>query len=82
MPAQRLQLTSSLQGHEVTLIKTSHAMHNQNFNYLINNDGEVRLIEKGKTKLTNIGHVTRDLSCISDSEIIIITYKLITTNSC
>jgi opine dehydrogenase len=62
----------SLRGHEVTLIKTSHAMHNKNFNYLINNDGEVRLIEDGKTRLTNIGYVTRDLSRISDSEIIII----------
>ncbi|HHU91357.1 MAG TPA: NAD/NADP octopine/nopaline dehydrogenase [Clostridiaceae bacterium] len=62
----------SLRGHEVTLIKTSHAMHNKNFNYLINTDGAVRLIEKGKAQLTNIANVTRDLSHISESEVIII----------
>ena len=62
----------SLRGHEVTLIKTSHAMHNKNFNYLLNNDGAVSLIEEGKTQLAKINHVTRDLSCLCDSEIVII----------
>lgn len=61
----------SLRGHEVNLIKTSHAMHNKNFNYILNNDGAVRLVEKGKTQLAKINHVTRDLSCIRDSEIVI-----------
>ncbi|NLX63193.1 MAG: NAD/NADP octopine/nopaline dehydrogenase [Clostridiaceae bacterium] len=62
----------SLRGHEVTLIKTSHAMHNKNFDYLIHNNGAVRLIEKDETRLAHIAHVTRDLSCISSTEIIIV----------
>ena len=62
----------SLRGHEVALIKTSHAMHDENFNYLLENDGTVCLIEKGKTQLANIQHVTRDLSRLSKSEIVII----------
>ena len=62
----------SLKGHEVTLIKTSRAMHDKNFNYLLNNGGEVRLIEKGKTQLANIEHVSRDVSLVSKSEIVII----------
>ena len=63
----------SLRGHEVNLIKTSHAMHNKNFNYILNNDGAVRLVEKGKTQLAKINHVTRDLSRLSESEIVMVT---------
>ncbi|NMA65278.1 MAG: NAD/NADP octopine/nopaline dehydrogenase, partial [Clostridiaceae bacterium] len=29
----------SLKGHKVTLIKTSNAMHDENFNYLLENGG-------------------------------------------
>lgn len=62
----------SLRGYEVTLIKTSHAMHDENFNYLLENSGRVCLMEKGKTRLANIEHITRDLSCLSESEIVIV----------
>lgn len=62
----------SLRGHLVSLIKTSHALHDENFNYLLENDGAVRLIEDGHIKRANIAFVTRDLSEISDSEIVII----------
>ena len=62
----------SLRGHEVTLIKTSHAMHDESFNYLLENDGAVRLVEKGKAQQANIKHVTRDLSRLSESEIVIV----------
>ena len=54
----------SLRGHEVTLIKTSHAMHDENFNYLLENEGRVCLVEDGKERRANIAHITRDLSCL------------------
>jgi len=62
----------SLRGHEVTLIKTSRAVHDENFNYLIENDGRVCLMEDGKEKWANITHVTRDLSRLSESKVVII----------
>ncbi|NLK28245.1 MAG: NAD/NADP octopine/nopaline dehydrogenase [Clostridiales bacterium] len=62
----------SIRGHEVTLIKTSHAIHDQNFDYLLKNDGKVTLFENGKTVTGKIKNVTRDLSPLSESEIVII----------
>lgn len=62
----------SLYGHDVTLIKTSYAMHDDNFDYLVKNGGKVVLSEKEKTTIATIRHVTRDLSMLSDSEVVII----------
>lgn len=62
----------SLKGHEVTLVKTSNSIHNENFKYLLENKGKISLIEDGITKETSIKKVTTDLSSISDSEVIII----------
>lgn len=62
----------SLKGHEVTLVKTSNSIHNENFKYLLENNGKISLIEDGITKETSIKKVTTDLSLISDSEVIII----------
>ncbi|HHT47435.1 MAG TPA: hypothetical protein GX004_09175 [Firmicutes bacterium] len=58
----------SLRGHEVTLIKTSHAMHDENFNYRLENGGRICLIEEGKKQWANIAHITRDLSCLNTSD--------------
>jgi len=62
----------SLYGHDVSLIKTSNAMHDQNFNYLIENGGRVDLVENDKVETATINRVTRDISEISDSEVVII----------
>ena len=62
----------SIRGHSVTLIKTSNAMHDENFNYLLEHNGAVKLIENGQTKQGHITQVTRDVSKISQSDIIII----------
>lgn len=62
----------SLLGHEVTLIKTSNAMHDQNFNYLLENGGTVNLIENGKTVTAKIKYLTRDISQIHESEVVIV----------
>mgnify|MGYP000895680133 CR=1 FL=1 len=62
----------SYKGHEVTLIKTSNSMHDQNFDYLFKNGGAVNLIENGETRTARIQRVTRDVSLISESEIVIV----------
>lgn len=62
----------SLLEHEVTLIKTSNAMHNENFQYLVENKGEIRLFENGELKISNIYKVTTDLSELKKAEIIIV----------
>ncbi len=62
----------SLRGHEVTLIKTSNAMHDQNFNFLLENGGAVNLIEGGKTVTARIKHITRQLSHLTESEVVIV----------
>jgi len=62
----------SLRGHEVTLVKTSNSMHDDNFEYLLKNGGVVNLIEGGKTRTAKIAHVTRELSEISRSEVVIV----------
>jgi len=62
----------TMKGHEVTLIKTSHAMHDDNFNYLLAHDGEMTLNEFGEIKTAHIAKVTRDLSLVKGNEIVVI----------
>src|SRR5690625_207052 len=62
----------SLYGHDVSLVKTSNAMHDENFNYLVENGGKVDLVEKGETQTAIINQITRDLTTISESDIVIV----------
>ncbi len=62
----------SLKGHEVTLIKTSNSMHNENFKYLLENDGAISIWEKGETRYTHIAHVSTELSDMSEAELVVI----------
>lgn len=62
----------TLKGHELTLIKTSHAMHDDNFEYLLANNGKMTLNEFGELKTANIAKVTRDLSMVKGNEIVVI----------
>ncbi|MDO5026712.1 MAG: NAD/NADP octopine/nopaline dehydrogenase family protein [Tissierellia bacterium] len=62
----------TLKGHEVTLIKTSHSMHDDNFKYLQENNGEMTLNEFGEIKTANISKVTRDLNELKDAEVVIL----------
>ncbi len=62
----------AFRGHEVTLIKTSHAMHDENFNYLCENGGVCVLDDFGETKTGQIAEVTRDLTKIKGKEIVIV----------
>ena len=67
----------TMHGHEVTLIKTSHAMHDDNFNFLLENEGKMTLDEFGDVKSAQISKLSRDVSDIKDAEIVIL---LIQTN--
>lgn len=62
----------SIKGHDVTLIKTTNSMHNDNFKYLEENDGKIQLFENGKTTTTKISTVTKDLSKLSEAEVVIV----------
>ena len=71
-------------GLDVTLVKTSHAIHDDNFNYLLENDGKMTLLDFGEEgsmnpdelevfeKVGYIKSVTRDLSVISNMDVVII----------
>ncbi len=71
-------------GLDVTLVKTSNAMHDDNFEYLQKNNGKMVLMDFGENGSMNpqdleiiektgyISNVTRDLSVLSDMDIIII----------
>ncbi|HEY4601035.1 MAG TPA: NAD/NADP octopine/nopaline dehydrogenase family protein [Cerasibacillus sp.] len=62
----------SIRGHDVTLIKTTDSMHNDNFQYLLENNGEIKLVENDEAKTTRINAVTRDLSELSKADIVIV----------
>ena len=62
----------TLKGHEVTLIKTSHAMHDDNYDYMVENGGEMTLHEFGEHKTAYIHKVTRDIEEIKNAEVVII----------
>ena len=62
----------TMNGHEVTLIKTSHAMHDDNFDFLLENNGLMTLNEFGEIKSANIAKLSRDVSDIVDAEVVMI----------
>lgn len=62
----------SLRGHNVTLTKTSEALHDESFNHLLENDALVLLSEGNEVRKAKIGRVTRDLSTIRNSDLILV----------
>lgn len=60
-------------GHFVTLLKTSRGLHNEHFEYLNKNNGEITILNGFKETLVNLDVVTTDVKlAITDAEIIII----------
>ena len=59
-------------GHEVTLIKTSDSLHNDNYKYLVENNGKFTIQEGDEKTTVNIKTVTQDLSKLSECELVII----------
>lgn len=66
----------ALRGHDVTLIKTSRSMHDDNFAYL-ERGGAMTLNEFGVSKTARISRVTRDVSAVSDAEIVVIATQTV-----
>lgn len=62
----------SLRGHEVTLIKTSHAIHDENFRFLCENGGRMVLDEFGRESVCHIAHLSRELSAARGQDVVIL----------
>lgn len=62
----------AVKGHEVTLIKTSHALHDDNFQYLEEHEGIMTLHEFGKTSCGKIACVTRDLQKVQGNDLVLL----------
>lgn len=62
----------ALRGHEVALIKTSHAVHDDNFAFLESNGGAMTMDEFGEVKTARIGLVTRGLAAVQGAQIVLV----------
>ena len=62
----------TLHGHEVTLIKTSHTIHEDNFSYLLTHEGKMTLNEFGDIKTAYLHKLSRDVADLRGNEIVII----------
>ena len=62
----------AFQGHEVTLIKTSHALHDDNFTWLAEHGGEMVMDEFGEEKRCQIAHLSREIAEIQGQDIVLL----------
>ena len=60
-------------GHEVTLIKTSHSLHDDNFRHLTENGAEIEMDEFGTKKVCKISHLTREVSEVRGHEVVLLS---------
>lgn len=62
----------SVKGYDITLIKTSNSMHNENYDYLEKNGGKISIFENDKVTKTKINRITKNIEEIKDKDVIII----------
>lgn len=62
----------AFRGHEVTLIKTSHALHDENFSWLTEHGGEMVMDEFGQEKPCRIAHLSRELKDIQGKDVVLL----------
>lgn len=62
----------AFRGHEVTLIKTSHALHDENFTWLAEHGGEMVMDEFGEEKRCQIAHLSREIADIQGQDIVLL----------
>lgn len=63
----------SLKGHEVTLLKTSRGLHNENFNEILHNGFKVKVIRNNEEREAKLHLATTDFKeAIENSELIIL----------
>ncbi|MBB6624664.1 NAD/NADP octopine/nopaline dehydrogenase family protein [Clostridium gasigenes] len=63
----------SLKGHEVTILKTSNSLHNENFNTILNNGYKINLIRNNESREAKLHLVTTDFKeALEGSELIIL----------
>ena len=58
-------------GHEVTLIKTSHSLHDDNFSHLCATGGRMRIHEFGTDTDCVIAHLSRDVADVRGKDIVL-----------
>ena len=59
-------------GHEVTLIKTSHSLHDDNFRHLTENGQVMVMDEFGDEKICKINRLTREISEAAGHEVVLL----------
>jgi len=64
----------SIKGHEVTLLKTSNSLHNENFDYIMNNGNIIKIERNGEIKEAKISKITRDFKVALENSKLIILY--------
>ena len=59
-------------GHDVTLIKTSHSLHDDNFSHLCTTGGRMRIHEFGTDTDCVIAHLSRDVADVRGKDIVLL----------
>ena len=63
----------TLKGHEISLLKTSNSLHNENFNYITSYGNIIEIERNGEVREAKISKITKDFKiALENSELIIL----------